>query len=118
MDMFKQCSCCDQLWGSKDDFLSDPKVAVIGYQSNFESLNDGLFYFNHLACLTTFAIKTQEFRALYDGPVYRERATGTEKCPQYCLQKDNLLPCLVKCECAYIRSILQRIKAWPKLQSA
>jgi hypothetical protein len=42
-------------------------------------------FFNHTPCLTTLAIKASEFTDLYDGPIFTERATGTESCPGYCL---------------------------------
>jgi hypothetical protein len=54
------------------------------------------------------------FRHLYDGPVYAERATGTADCPEYCLYVAELGACLAKCECAYVREILQIVRQWPK----
>jgi hypothetical protein len=30
------------------------------------------------------------------------------------LYRNNLKPCEVKCECAYVRNIMGIIKSWPK----
>jgi hypothetical protein len=43
-----------------------------------------------------------------------ERKTGTEECPGYCLHQDELQPCPARCECAYVREIIQIIRNWPK----
>ena len=38
----------------------------------------------------------------------------TTECPEFCLHKSELRPCPAKCECAYVREIIQVIKDWPK----
>jgi hypothetical protein len=43
--------------------------------------------------------------------------TGTAECPEFCLHRSKLNPCPAKCECAYIREIIQAIKNWPKAGS-
>lgn len=111
--VFKQCSTCTFNWTTRDRFLGDPDIEVIGYQVNFERLLAGFFLFNH-ACGTTLAILTKDFEDLYDGPVFKERATGSEACPGYCLHQNELGPCPVQCECAFVREIIQRINDWPK----
>lgn len=40
----------------------------------------------------------------------------TDKCSDYCLNKDDLRPCPVECECAYVREVIQIIKHWTKNQ--
>jgi hypothetical protein len=59
----------------------------------------------------------RDLRDLYDGPVFEQRKTGTEQCPEYCLRKEELASCPAKCECAYVREIIQLVAKWPKNRS-
>ncbi len=113
--LFKKCPTCGFEWPTRDAFLAESNLELIGYQARFEELTAGLFLFNH-SCLTTLAVPAASFHGLYCGPVFAERATGTQQCPGYCLYQDELAPCTAHCECAYVREILQIIKAWPKQQ--
>ncbi|MFC1816982.1 hypothetical protein ACFL0M_13840 [Thermodesulfobacteriota bacterium] len=97
----------------RDNFLSDPGLEIVGYQVDFEELTEGIFLFNH-SCRGTIAIQAGEFKYLYDGQIFEERATGSDDCPEYCLLQDELRPCPAKCECAYVREIIQVIKNWQK----
>ena len=96
--------------------MADPALCIIGYQVDFERLAEGLFLFNH-SCGTTLTVRAGGFRDLYEGPVFSERLTGTAQCPEFCLHRSKLNPCPAKCECAYIREIIQAIKDWPKAGS-
>jgi hypothetical protein len=107
--VFKTCTFCRAVWPSRDDFVDDPDLKPTGYMANFENLELGIFLFDHLPCRTTLALTADKFRDLYDGPVYTERKTGTDECPGYCLCKDELRPCPVECECAYVREVLNVI---------
>ncbi len=111
--MFKQCNVCKTRWESREEFLEDPDIDTIGYQVNFEELSAGMFLFNH-SCGTTLALKAEDFLDLYDGPIFTEKAAGTEQCPGYCLYRKRLDSCPVKCECAYVREIIQIIRKWDK----
>ncbi len=111
--IFKQCKMCEETWRNYHDFLSDPYISLAGYQVNFEALEAGFFLFNH-SCHNTLAIPAEAFTHLYDGPIFKERATGSDKCPGYCLDKCQLQPCAAECECAYVREVLQIVKKWPK----
>lgn len=106
---FKKCPLCDFEWESRDVFLDDPDISLIGYQARFRDLTEGLFYFNH-SCNGTMAIPVNAFTGLYEGPVFEERKTGGEECPGHCLYKESLEPCPAECECAYVREIIQVIK--------
>ncbi len=110
---FKTCSKCGFVWPERASFLIDPNLRLIGYQADFEELMAGTFLFNHV-CKTTLAIKADDFQDLYDGPMFTERLEGTEECGGHCLHKDDLSPCPRKCECAYVREIVQVILNWPK----
>lgn len=114
-DIFKNCSCCSHEWKTRSDFLGDPRVKIIGYQAHFEELKAGLLFFNH-TCGTTLALYAEIFADLYDGPIFQDRQTGGENCPGYCLNEENLDPCPAKCECAFVRAIIQHIKQFRKQQ--
>ena len=91
----------------------EPLAELIGYQAHFKELNTGLFFFNH-SCGITFSIKVGLFQDLYDGPIYKEKITGFEECSGCCLCEDDLRLCPVKCECAYVREIIQIINTYTK----
>ena len=114
MSIFKKCSCCGVPWLTRDEFLSDPNTQLVGYQVNFGNLRLGYLLFNHLTCESTIAVHAGLFRNLYEGPVFAHRLTGSEECPGYCGYRDNLQECNAKCECAYVRGILQTVHDWPK----
>lgn len=108
-NLFKTCPNCGFEWNTRDHFLLDPTLEIIGYQVNFIELTSGLFYFNH-DCRGTLTIRAGAFKELYDGPLLKTRATGSEECPGYCLHKEELGPCPAKCECSYVREIIKTIK--------
>lgn len=114
MDAFKTCPCCPQTWSTREELLADPNIELVGYQVNFGTLELGLILFNHKACRSTLALHARLFRDLYEGPVFAERRTGEAECPRFCLRADELGACAARCECAYIREILQIIREWPK----
>jgi len=111
--VFKKCPICRFKWDSRDGFLRDPNINIIGYQVHFKELTAGLLLFNH-SCRGTLAIQVADFKELYDGPIFDARATGGEECPGYCLRQDELRSCPAKCECAYVREIMSLIKHWTK----
>jgi len=115
---FKTCPVCNQKWLTRDDFLSDPAIKVLGYQVNFNALTLGIVLFNHEICSDTLGVKVEDFEDLKTGPIYRERKTGSDECPGYCLHKCELSRCPAKCECAWVRDVLQRITQWPKRGSS
>jgi len=112
LDIFKQCPACGESWKTREDMLADHEVYIIGYQAHFEDLKLGLFLFNH-SCKGTFSIPAGEFINMYSGPIFHENLTGSEECPGHCRHKKNLEPCPAKCECAYIREVVQLLKKEP-----
>lgn len=111
---FKTCPKCEEAWNDRDTFLSDPAAALVGYQPNFGDLTAGFFLFTHEKpdCGTTFAVPAGRFTDMHDGPIFETRNTGTERCAGHCLHDSDLDPCKEKCECAYVRDVLQKVKAW------
>ena len=114
-EIFKKCAKCGYVWDTLNNFISDPEIEIIGYQANFKDLELGLFLFNHHHCGTTIAFHAGKFAAMYDGPIFKERHTQQNGCPEYCLNKNMLEPCVVECECAYVREIIQEIRNKPKI---
>lgn len=109
---FAQCTMCQRAWETRAAFLGDPNLRIIGYQVAFTNLAEGLFLFNH-SCGTTLARPVGEFRDLYAGPFFADRATGSDECPGYCLRRGELRGCPAQCECASVREIIQIILNWP-----
>lgn len=114
--MFRKCTGCGKVWRSRDDFLGDPMVELVGYQVHFEDLETGLFLFNHLlpTCGTTLSLPVGDFTDLHDGPVFTGKLRDSEACPGHCLRRDGLDACSAHCECAYVSEILQIIRRWKK----
>lgn len=106
---FKICPFCKTAWETREGFLNDPYIILVGYTPNFEVLSHSLFLFNH-TCKGTLSVKAQCFMDLYKGPIFAKRLFGTEECSEYCLYKSNLAPCPAPCECAFMREILQVLK--------
>ena len=117
---FRKCTVCGQEWDTRNDFISDPQITAIGYQASVASLEVGCFLFNHsrLECRTTLSLPAGEFFELYEGPIYQERKLGTSACPSHCLHQDDLRACPIRCECAFVRELLQIIIKWPKRVAA
>lgn len=114
---FKVCTVCDTEWCSRDSFLGDHDIELVGYQVHFEVLTAGLLYFIH-SCEGSLAFYVDDFMDLYNGPVFTERATNGDDCPGHCLHKDNLEPCPAKCECASVREVLQIVKTWQTINQS
>lgn len=106
---FKRCESCGKVWLTRDEFMADGEIVPIGYQANFVALDRGLFLFNH-SCHGTLSLEVHIFADLYDGPMFEERLIGSDSCAGYCLHRNVLRPCPEKCECAYVREILNRLK--------
>lgn len=113
-DFFRKCTVCDKVWASREEFLADTELKVIGYVAHFRELETGLILLNHSSCGNTISVPAGGFRDLYDGPLFQERRTGKADCPGYCLHQDELRPCPAHCECAYVRTILDKIAHWKK----
>ncbi|HOK04161.1 MAG TPA: hypothetical protein P5270_04790 [Victivallales bacterium] len=108
--MFKKCPKCNSHWKNRNQFINDKRIEIIGYQAHFEHLEAGLFLFNHY-CGTTLALEVDLFKDLYNGEIFQKNKRGSNECPKYCLNRSELRPCPAKCECAFVREIIQLIKA-------
>lgn len=113
---FKRCTSCGYAWESRDAFLGDPEIELIGFQVDAVKPEEGLFLFNHVdaTCGSTLAIRAREFLDLHQGSMFGEKMAGTDRCVGHCLHADDLHPCPARCECAYVRAVLPVIREWPK----
>jgi hypothetical protein len=109
--IFKKCPSCGTTWPSRTEFIMDDLLSANGYQPDFDSLEEGLFLFTHhkQGCHSTIAVTVGNFVDLYQGPRYSERKKGTGQCEGLCMELYNLRLCKSKCECAYIREVLNII---------
>jgi len=108
--MFKECPNCKTIWDHFEDFITDRALTQSGYQVNFVNLKKGLFLFTH-SCHTTFSVEVDAFSSLYEGPVFTTPLHGHNRCPSYCLYETILDRCPMECECAFVREIIQILKA-------
>jgi hypothetical protein len=111
-ESFKTCPCCKKEWETQTEFISDSKLKFNGYMADLKKLENGLFYFTHTidGCFSTMVIKVLGFLNLYSGPYYEEQKLGTDDCPGYCLDKNQLHRCEAFCEGAYVREICNIIR--------
>jgi hypothetical protein len=104
---FKSCSLCHKSWPSREEFLSDGDVTLVGYQPDFEDLDLGTLVFNHVTpeCGTTMEIEIESFADLYGGPIYETPLNGTDECHGHCLRIENLERCEQRCKNAWAREV-------------
>jgi hypothetical protein len=113
---FKVCTNCGEVWQDRDIFLTDPDLHLEGYQVNFMALGEGLFLFTHRTeeCGSTIAITADRFTDMHDGPLFEENLNGKDGCDGSCLHTGIIDSCKAKCECAYVRDVLTKVKEWDK----
>ncbi len=112
---FKQCTACAARWSTRDEFLSDPAVTLVGYQMFETELALGMLLFDHQPCGTTLALKVAAFADLYDGPIFSARLQKSPACPSHCFEVSNLDDCETECCGNWVRVVLQKVQRWPAL---
>ena len=111
--VFKQCPACGAAWTTRDHFLGDPGIRLVGYQVDFREFVAGFFLFNH-QCGDTLSIPANIFHDLYEGPVFAPRAAGADSRPELCVRENDLDPCPPHCECGFVREVVRAVCRWPK----
>jgi len=106
---FKTCKFCNHPWPRRGDFLGDPAIDFIGYQSFVHEGVLGLFLFNHLPCGTTLALSAKLFADLHGGQIYKRRDEFEEADP-HCLSSASGRACPTECECGFVRRIVRYIE--------
>ena len=110
---FKRCSVCGQSWSTREHFLKDAEIELIGYQPDFDELADGTLMFNHVAfgCGTTLELEIGDFEDLVAARRHGRRLDGTEECHGHCLRIRNLERCEAQCDNAWARQVAVEVKA-------
>jgi len=110
---FKICTNCAAIWDNREEFLKNSNIRLIGYQASFDNPLEGLFLFNHLTktCGSTISIEVSEFDDMCPGSIYEIAKTGTSECGGHCRRINDLNTCDASCRYAFVREIIQRIKA-------
>jgi len=110
--VFKTCNNCGISWKTRSEFIDCPSITLMGYQSNFDSVDEGLFLFNHTikSCGSTVAVPVAKFTDLYTGERYSDPRFGAEECKRRCIDQSNIELCEAKCRYAYVREILQILR--------
>lgn len=110
MDTFKICPKCDYRWKTRDEFIQDGSLRLIGYQAAVKDVGKGLYLFNHILenqrCNTTLAVEVRAFISLYDGPEYEEFLVESEECEGHCGTVEDLASCDAPCRNAVARRIM------------
>jgi len=111
MNPFKICPKCAYTWKTRDEFLEDPFVCLVGFQFNFKETESGYFLFNHILeddrCDTTMMVAVEPFLSLNKGPMFNEIKFGSEECEGHCKNISDLSLCSVECKNAVARKIMQ-----------
>ncbi|MFN3134693.1 MAG: hypothetical protein ACK44H_03875 [Candidatus Kryptonium sp.] len=70
--MFKKCPMCKNVWETRDEFLNDENLKLIGYQKYMGLYGGGYLLFKHKtkSCGTTIAVKATSFS---DGTASTQR---------------------------------------------
>ncbi len=110
---FKSCSQCGREWADREEFLADPQLSLSGCQVETDAPPSSALLFDHQAagCGTTLAVSIKAFDDLYDGPRHKVNWAPSAKCPGMCFDPENLEACPAECRAAYVRQILQAVRA-------
>ena len=110
MKPFKLCPKCGCEWQTRDGFLQDASLFLIGFQAGYGKSDRGLYLFNHLIekdkCNSTIAVGVENFMSLYNGPMYENVHAGSETCSGHCAKVDDLARCSVPCRNAIAREVM------------
>lgn len=116
---FGKCAC-DHSWKTRDEFLQDKKVKIVGYQPDLVNHKYNHFLFFHRAkdCGQFFGIRASAFSDLRGGKCPKELFIGQEDCPGYCTDTLDLRVCSVACRNATDREVAARLSKRRLLRSA
>lgn len=101
---FKRCSC-GRTWASRESFIRDTDVKPIGITFAEKQL-DVFYFFNHINCMSTLAVKVEEFMDLIEEPIPSIDSSGAGECPKCCSSLEDVEACNHKCPNAPFRRFL------------
>lgn len=115
---FRRCQC-GQKWKTRDDFLHDRKVKIVGYQPDFVTKKYNHFLFQHRAksCGQFFGVRASDFGELREKECPNELCAGQEGCPGYCMNTFDLRVCSVTCRNASDRRLASKLRSRRILRS-
>jgi hypothetical protein len=112
-EMFKLCNKCKTQWKSRDDFLNDSNIGMIGLMANNDNYKRGAYLFNHRlpndSCNTTIGLFVDNFLDMYSGEICEQLKMGTDECSGHCVDINELENCSAHCRNAIARKIMQEI---------
>lgn len=108
--LFKQCPCCGAVWESRQEFLSDPAIHLIGYQPLLTPDMAGFFLFNHARCGTSLGLALAVFQDFAEELEAPEPARREGEVRSWCLVESGGPDCPPKCLCRVVRQISARIE--------
>lgn len=107
---FKTCDC-GRSWRTRESFLKDGKVKIVGYQPDLvnHKYNHFVFFHRTKECGQFFGIRASDFSDLRDGRCPKELCMGQKDCPGYCTDMLDLRVCSVACRNATDREVAAKI---------
>ena len=114
---YRKCDC-GETWKTRDAFLRDRNVKIIGYQPDFVNHKYNHFLFQHKAkgCGQFFGVRASDFSDLRAKECPNELCFGHDECPGYCTDTSDLRVCSVTCRNASDRLIASKIRTRRILQ--
>ncbi len=104
------CPTCRYEWKTRDQFITDPAITLIGFQADFDTFGENLYLFNHNSnknrCDTTFSVYVSKFLDMYTGPIYDDLKFGSEECSGRCAKVDDMQKCNAPCKNVVAREIM------------
>jgi len=109
---YRKCNC-GKTWKTRDEFLRDKAVKIIGYQPDFinHKYNHFLFHHKTKGCGLFFAVRASDFSDLREKECPNDLCFGHDDCPRYCTDTFELRVCSVTCRNASDRIIASKIKS-------
>ena len=109
--IFRKCDCGES-WKTRNAFLRDKHVKIVGYQPDLISHKYNHFLFQHKAkgCGRFFGVRASDFSDLRQEKCANELCMGQAKCPGYCLNTLDLRVCSVTCRNASDRVLASKIR--------
>lgn len=109
---YRTCDC-GKTWKTRNAFLRDKAVKIIGYQPDFVNHKYNHFLFHHRAkgCGVFFGVRASDFSDLREKGCPNELCFGHDECPGYCMDTFDMRVCSVTCRNATDRVIASKIRS-------
>ncbi|RJP71842.1 MAG: hypothetical protein C4532_06955 [Candidatus Abyssobacteria bacterium SURF_17] len=108
---YRTCEC-GHAWKTRDDFLRDKNVKIVGYQPDFVNHKYNHFLFQHTmkGCGQFLGVRASDFQELREKECANELCFAKEQCPGYCKNTLDLRVCSVNCRNASDRMVATKIR--------